>query len=185
MSQVCFFSATLHSPQIRELSRLVCVNPTWVDLKGTAHVAPVRCIYTVGVFSRNNICIHSCIHYYMITYIHTYLGREGFESLPEAVHHVVYRVDPAVSTPDVDLKVLSLKNAWLFVYLPAVLIRVSHVWLGQSVQVRAITDGVHEDAGASRDKSEELSQELKETKQQLLVRIIDKYQVSKRSNVVD
>eukprot|EP01036_Dinobryon_divergens_P027134 gene27134-35856_t len=107
--QVCFFSATLHSPQIHELSRRVCVNPTWVDLK-------------------------------------------GFESLPEAVHHVVYRVDPSVAPQDVDLK---------------------------ACQVRAITDGVHEpssDGSFSLEKDEALSQELKELKQQLLVRIIDKYQ---------
>ena len=32
--QVCFFSATLHSPAVREVSAKVCVNPTWVDLKG-------------------------------------------------------------------------------------------------------------------------------------------------------
>jgi ATP-dependent RNA helicase DDX1 len=32
--QVCFFSATLHSPSVRELSAKICVNPTWVDLKG-------------------------------------------------------------------------------------------------------------------------------------------------------
>ena len=32
--QVCFFSATLHSPQIRELAERICVNPVWVDLKG-------------------------------------------------------------------------------------------------------------------------------------------------------
>jgi superfamily II DNA/RNA helicase len=32
--QVCFFSATLHSPAIKELAEKVCVTPTWVDLKG-------------------------------------------------------------------------------------------------------------------------------------------------------
>lgn len=32
--QVCFFSATLHSPQIAQLAERVCHNPTWVDLKG-------------------------------------------------------------------------------------------------------------------------------------------------------
>jgi ATP-dependent RNA helicase DDX1 len=32
--QVCFFSATLHSPQISELAELICMNPTWIDLKG-------------------------------------------------------------------------------------------------------------------------------------------------------
>jgi len=32
--QVCFFSATLHSPQIKQLADSICVNPTWVDLRG-------------------------------------------------------------------------------------------------------------------------------------------------------
>ena len=36
--QVAFFSATLHSDAIKELSRKVCDNPTWVDLKGEKHL---------------------------------------------------------------------------------------------------------------------------------------------------
>lgn len=32
--QVCFFSATLHSPEIGALSAALCQHPTWVDLKG-------------------------------------------------------------------------------------------------------------------------------------------------------
>lgn len=32
--QVCFFSATLHSPEITKLSSMICTNPIWVDLKG-------------------------------------------------------------------------------------------------------------------------------------------------------
>lgn len=32
--QVCFFSATLHSPEISKLSSMICTNPIWVDLKG-------------------------------------------------------------------------------------------------------------------------------------------------------
>lgn len=32
--QVCFFSATLHSPDITALAAKICFNPTWVDLKG-------------------------------------------------------------------------------------------------------------------------------------------------------
>ena len=46
--QVCFFSATLHSQPIQELAAKICINPTWVDLKGV-------------------------------------------ESVPETVHHVIYR----------------------------------------------------------------------------------------------
>ena len=48
--QVCFFSATLHSPEITELASKICYNPTWVDLKGV-------------------------------------------ESVPDTVHHVIYRID--------------------------------------------------------------------------------------------
>ena len=33
--QVCFFSATLHSPEIKKLSDKICYQPQWVDLKGT------------------------------------------------------------------------------------------------------------------------------------------------------
>jgi ATP-dependent RNA helicase DDX1 len=48
--QVCFFSATLHSPEITELASKICYNPTWVDLKGV-------------------------------------------DSVPDTVHHVIYRID--------------------------------------------------------------------------------------------
>jgi ATP-dependent RNA helicase DDX1 len=51
--QVCFFSATLHSPEIRNLAAQICYEPTWVDLKGAV-------------------------------------------SVPETVHHVVYRINPDV-----------------------------------------------------------------------------------------
>ena len=36
--QVAFFSATLHSEAIKDLSRKVCDSPTWVDLKGEKHL---------------------------------------------------------------------------------------------------------------------------------------------------
>lgn len=32
--QVCFFSATLHSKEVRELSDAICYQPLWVDLRG-------------------------------------------------------------------------------------------------------------------------------------------------------
>ena len=32
--QVLLFSATLHSPEIKELANVLCQNPVWVDLKG-------------------------------------------------------------------------------------------------------------------------------------------------------
>ena len=37
---MCFFSATLHSKEIRALADLVCVNPTWIDLKGAETTLP-------------------------------------------------------------------------------------------------------------------------------------------------
>lgn len=46
--QVCFFSATLHSPEIARLADSICDRPTWVDLKGrdtvprTVHHVVVR-----------------------------------------------------------------------------------------------------------------------------------------------
>ena len=32
--QVCFFSATLHTPFVRDMTNRICMNPTWIDLKG-------------------------------------------------------------------------------------------------------------------------------------------------------
>lgn len=45
---MCFFSATLHSPEIAKLADTICDRPTWVDLKGrdtvpkTVHHVVVR-----------------------------------------------------------------------------------------------------------------------------------------------
>ncbi|KAH8058494.1 DNA/RNA helicase [Aureococcus anophagefferens] len=36
--QVCFFSATLHSDEVKQLAAKVCESPTWVDLKGESHL---------------------------------------------------------------------------------------------------------------------------------------------------
>ncbi|ETO25663.1 ATP-dependent RNA helicase Ddx1, partial [Reticulomyxa filosa] len=36
--QVMLFSATLHSDDITEMSKILCKNPTWVDLKGKEYV---------------------------------------------------------------------------------------------------------------------------------------------------
>jgi ATP-dependent RNA helicase DDX1 len=40
--QVLMFSATLHSPEIKELSEQICKFPTWVDLKGKDTIPTVR-----------------------------------------------------------------------------------------------------------------------------------------------
>lgn len=103
--QVCFFSATLHSPEITQLAAKLCVNPTWVDLKGV-------------------------------------------DSVPETVHHVVYQVDLARDAA-----------------------------LRESPRAAPITDDVHP-AGQQLDAGEASSQMLKEIKMQVLVGIIDKFQVS-------
>jgi ATP-dependent RNA helicase DDX1 len=110
-SQVCFFSATLHSPEIRRLAERICQNATWVDLKGT-------------------------------------------DTVPTTVHHVVVRVDPST-----DLHYCS------------------------EAPYKAVTDGMHA-AGVGHKRSlgadstpAERSQAVKEIKQHLLIRLIDKYEV--------
>jgi len=40
--QVLLFSATLHSPEIKELADKICQFPTLVDLKGLPTIPPVR-----------------------------------------------------------------------------------------------------------------------------------------------
>lgn len=49
--QVCFFSATLHSPAITQLAATICTNPTWVDLKGKDSVPETvhHCILRVDL----------------------------------------------------------------------------------------------------------------------------------------
>jgi ATP-dependent RNA helicase DDX1 len=103
--QVCFFSATLHSPQIRSLAERICVNPTWVDLKGV-------------------------------------------ESVPETVHHVVYKVQ---------------------------LQRDAHL-LG-TARTASVTDDVHDASDASLSQSP-ASLQLKRLKQQILLGIIDRFEMS-------
>jgi len=103
--QVCFFSATLHSPAITELAAKLCVNPTWVDLKGV-------------------------------------------DSVPETVHHVVFRVNLA-------------RDAHLL----------------ESGKTQAVTDGIHDPVPKLKAERELSSQRLKEIKMHVLVGIIDKFQV--------
>jgi hypothetical protein len=68
--QVLMFSATLHDPQIRELSEIICKFPTWVDLKGKDTVPEVRfkasrlkekekreCVFSVCVC----VCVCVCV----------------------------------------------------------------------------------------------------------------------------
>eukprot|EP01038_Epipyxis_sp_PR26KG_P013075 gene13075-17527_t len=109
--QVCFFSATLHSLQIRDLASKICMNPTWVDLK-------------------------------------------GFESVPDTVHHVVYRINPSSD--------------------------IHHV---TNAKIQSITDGVHLSSeltvGADGRKMNQSSQLTKEIKQQIIIKIIDKFKMDK------
>ena len=105
--QACFFSATLHSPEITDLATKICVNPTWVDLK-------------------------------------------GIDSVPDTVHHVVYRVHPE-------------RDAGLLT--------------APTVRGKAVTDNVH--AGGKSDTDEDKnSQLLKELKYQVLLGILDKFDMS-------
>ena len=114
--QVCFFSATLHSAAIKDLASKICVNPTWVDLKGV-------------------------------------------ESVPETVHHVVYRVQPA---PEEGAEVGKNKSASI---------------------TSAVIDGVHVhvqgiDETGSVSEAEKLSYAVKEWKLQALLRVIDSFNMS-------
>jgi len=117
LSQVCFFSATLHSPQITELAKQICTNPTWVDLKGQ-------------------------------------------DSVPDTVHHVLYRVHP-----ERDLHHCA------------------------AAAHPACTDNMHSLIGHKRlggansvvRSPEERSQAVKEIKQHVLLKLIDAYEVSSHS----
>jgi len=104
--QVCFFSATLHSPAITDLAAKLCVNPTWVDLK-------------------------------------------GIDSVPETVHHVIYRVD---------------------------LEHDKHLLEGS--KTAAVCDGIHDPLLQLKSERDKDSQRIKEIKMQVLVGIIDKFKVS-------
>jgi ATP-dependent RNA helicase DDX1 len=108
--QVCFFSATLHSPAITDLAGKLCFNPTWVDLKGV-------------------------------------------DSVPDTVHHVVYRIDP-------------VRDAALLT----------------PTCTKAVTDDIHPGGLAAfkpdSNKGDVNSQLIKEIKYQVLLGIIDKFQMS-------
>ncbi len=111
--QVCFFSATLHSTAIKDLAAKICVNPTWVDLKGV-------------------------------------------ESVPDTVHHVIYRVSPSPEQG-------------------------SELTKGRSEHIlEKVTDAVHTGQGKGPGQSEAdvSSYYLKEWKLQALVRVIDAFDMS-------
>lgn len=103
--QVCFFSATLHSPAITDLADKICFQPTWVDLKGV-------------------------------------------DSVPETVHHVIYKVD---LTKDIS------------------------AFFKHHNSLKTFTDNVHTN-GMQGDERQ--SQIVKELKQKALISIIDKFEVS-------
>jgi ATP-dependent RNA helicase DDX1 len=103
--QVCFFSATLHSPTITDLANKICYQPTWVDLKGV-------------------------------------------DSVPDTVHHVVFRIDPKKDYSTV---------------------------LSQYGAIKVITDQVHV---GSMTVEDQYSQQVKELKQRIVLAIIDKFQMS-------
>jgi hypothetical protein len=121
--QVCFFSATLHSPSIKELADTICINPTWIDLKGP----------------------------------------EGL--MPETVHHVLVKI-PSTMT---DAEYAQMLN------------EVS------SHGIKPILDDVHinNDFNSSNNdeiKKNKISQRIKEIKPLLLLKLINKFEVSSRSS---
>jgi len=134
--QVCFFSATLRSPPIVQLSQKICVNPSWVDLKGDT--AP-----------------------------------------PETVHHVMYRVLlPVSDTAAAPAPAAGGGNGSGCGYDQQIL---------REAHIAAITDGVHlpdelhsKSTGSNDNskRSNEMSQKVKEIKQHILIKLIDKYEMS-------
>lgn len=114
--QVCFFSATLHSDAIKNLTASICQNPTWVDLKGK-------------------------------------------DAIPDSVHHVVYRVK--LPSNNKGQKQDDQKQEIV----------------GEKRQREAVTDGVHVGKVASMSPREQKSQQLKEMKQHILLKIVDQFQV--------
>lgn len=78
--QVCFFSATLHTPEITQLADKICDKPTWVDLKGNAyHVHALLHALSVNVWP-------------LPALVDRLVGLAGRDSVPETVHHVVVEV---------------------------------------------------------------------------------------------
>ncbi|RYH32433.1 DEAD/DEAH box helicase [archaeon] len=59
--QVCFFSATLHDPAIRELADTICFNPIWVDLKGQDAVIPDTLHHVVYKLSTSDVSYNGWI----------------------------------------------------------------------------------------------------------------------------
>lgn len=123
--QVCFFSATLHSAEITDLASKLCVNPTWVDLKGV-------------------------------------------DSVPDTVHHAVCRVDPMR-----DAGLLAAGVCRGTAVTDGVHVAKTEAKAGAKAEAEA---GVKGGAGATAEEIN--SQLIKEIKYQVLLGIVDKFQMS-------
>ena len=104
---MCFFSATLHSPAITQLAQNICMNATWVDLKGP-------------------------------------------NSIPEHVHHVIYRMDLVRDRANV-----------------------GELSTGEVPK----TDGIYDIFTSKLSPADEKSLQIKRLKPHLLVKIIEKFKV--------
>jgi len=117
--QTLFFSATLHTPEIKTMIEEITTEATWVDLKGK-------------------------------------------DSVPDTVHHVVFRIDPDYKVP----------------------------WQGKELAVHAknpaqkvLTDNVHQkpsmsSADRAHPKMLKNSEHVKEVKPQLVVKIADSFKMN-------
>eukprot|EP00929_Paragymnodinium_shiwhaense_P000883 TRINITY_DN101089_c0_g1_i1.p1 TRINITY_DN101089_c0_g1~~TRINITY_DN101089_c0_g1_i1.p1 ORF type:complete len:833 (-),score=257.16 TRINITY_DN101089_c0_g1_i1:120-2618(-) len=119
--QTLFFSATLHTPEVRTLIDEITTNAVWVDLKGK-------------------------------------------DAVPDTVHHVIFKLDPARELE----------------------------WSGEQIAVHAKapgakpkTDGVHEkpsmsafDSADDRQEASRISERNKQMKPQVLVKIADTFKMT-------
>ena len=112
---MCFFSATLHSPAIRNLSDKICCNPTWVDLKGVDSV-PDTVHHVIC-----NIDIKKHIRYLINTRVN---------SLTDNVHgdDIINYIKSVIHTKNIDdtemlVKLLHSKNSVMTVDIKSQLIK--------------------------------------------------------------
>ena len=111
--QVCFFSATLHSKEVRDLAASICSKPMWVDLRGkNDSILPGRKTYDQHIFLGKINCFFAlfgairlhCAHPDITSltpdFVHSALII-AFCSLcmpTDTVHHCVVNITPTAPT---------------------------------------------------------------------------------------
>ncbi len=96
---MCFFSATLHSPEITSLAARVCQHPTWVDLKVLCVAAVCNRRHVLRTCQPLERCVLSgrvtChVHVFVVAVL---VSLQGKDSVPETVRHLVIQVDPSAN----------------------------------------------------------------------------------------